>query len=203
MAHGMVYGWLKLDELKQLIAIERLHHLENNKTRCAESLGISRPTLNEILDAFEKRTAEDKQRITDNNERMKVILNQESKSWGHDVNTGMSVPLPPAPLPKIEMFKPKPVSDDPLSQAAEKINNQPRIENTFNPTPKPSPIIAPANPLLDEAAKEKARFEKLDKTPYSVVHKTAAREELEKAELNKPKVLKPKAKKEKAGRKVS
>ena len=168
MAQGMVYGWLKLEELKQLVAVERLAQLENNKTKTAESLGITRTTLDKILADFEKRTAEDKARIKTNNDKMNAILSQESKSWGHDVNTGMSTPLVPGPLPKIELIKPRPTSDDPLSKAADEINNTPRIANTFQPVVKPSPVIPTNSPLMTEAQKEHERFAKLDKRPYSV-----------------------------------
>ena len=164
---GMVYGWLKMDELRELVAVERLAQLENNKTKTAESLGITRTTLDKILADFEKRTAEDKSRIKTNNDKMNAILSQESKSWGHDVNTGMSTPLAPGPLPKIELFKPRPTSDDPLSKAAEAINNTPRIVNTFQPVAKPSPVIPVYSPLMTEAQREKERFDKLDKRPYS------------------------------------
>ena len=60
---GMVYGWLKMDELRELVAVERLAQLEHNKTKTAESLGITRTTLDKILADFDKRTAEDKARM--------------------------------------------------------------------------------------------------------------------------------------------
>ena len=164
---GMVYGWLKLEELKQLVAVERLAQLEHNKTKTAESLGITRTTLDKILADFDKRTAEDQNRIKVNNDKMRAITNQNANTFGHDANTGMSTPLPPGPLPKIELFKPRPPSDDPLSRAANEINNTPRIANTFQPTAKPSPVIPENTPLMTEAQREKERFAKMDKRPYS------------------------------------
>lgn len=213
MGQGMVYGWLKMEELKQLVAVERLAQLEHNKTKCAESLGVTRTTLDSILKGFEKRSAEDKARIKTNNEKMKVILNQESNTFGHDTNTGMSTPLAPRPLPKIELIIPKETGEDPLSKAANAINNEPRTGNAFKPTVKPLPAPKETTPLMTEAQKEHARFAKLDKTPYSKTHDLEAREIREKAEMNKTtkpskkvtkkSIKKATAKREKAGRKAS
>ena len=183
MGQGQQFGWLKMDELKQLAAVERLANLEGNKLKTAESLGITRVTLDAILHAFEKRTEAEQARIKLNADKVREIMNQNKDAFEHDAKTGFSNPKAPAPLPKIELFKPRSMGEDPLNKAAEAINNTPRPVSTFKPVITPSPVIPVPKPLADEAKREKEHFDKLDKTPYSVVHNQEGREQRERADL--------------------
>lgn len=194
---AQVYGWLTMDELKQAAAMERLAALENNKSRTADSLKISRQTLDSIIEAFEKRTAEDKERIRLNNEKLRAITNQESRSFEMDPNTGMSVPVAPAPLKPIELFKARNIDADPLSAAAHEMAGTAKAPNKFMPSTTPSPIIKEKTPLETEAEREHARFAKLDKTPYATAPKHPAKTARTETKTESPKTVK--AKKQKVG----
>lgn len=188
-----VYGWLTLDELKQAAAMERLAALEGNQTKTAESLKISRTTLASIISEFEKRSSEDKERIQLNNEKLRQMTNQDSKTFVVDINTGMSVPLAPAPLKPVQLFKAPEPEKDPLSQAAVTLANASRAPNNFNPITKATTPIKLKTQLETEAEKEHARFAKLDKTPFSTKQAAETKANEEKAKVEK------KPKKAKAG----
>lgn len=192
------FGWLKMEELKQIAAVERLKALEKSKIKTAESLGITRTTLDSLLAAFDKRSAEDQSRIAENNKKLQEIMNQDRSAFEYDTKTGHSSPKPPRPLPKIDLIMPLERGSDPLSTAANQINNEPRIQPAFKPVVQPSPRIPVPAPLADEAQREHERFAKLDKTLYSEKFPIGAREQAERAQNSKPKTSKPASKKTKA-----
>jgi len=200
------YGWFTLEEVKQAVAMDRLSKLDGNLTKTSESLGITRPTLNSIIEAYEKRSAEDKERIKVNVALVQKVESQHMQAFEPDPATGFSRPKAPEPLPDMKLFMPK---DEKLNTAIEKAiaesENSVDRKNLFKPSVQASPVIKPVDPMVDKAKAEQERFAKMDKTPYSEKYKMADREKRERAELGLSpieqarEIQKQKAKKTKVG----
>ena len=180
------FGYLTLEEIKQAVALDRLKKFENNITQTAKSLKVTRPTLHKILKDYDKRTDEEKKRIEANMTIDQRNMSQERGAFEADPVTGMSIPKAPAPLPKIPLIMPKELVQ-PTGAIDVTADQQPRPANAFKPVVKPSPIIPEPNSIETEAKREHDRFEKLDKTPYSLKHKMEARAILEKGKTPKAK----------------
>lgn len=201
MAQVLEFGFLTLEEIKYVVALDRLKKFDNNITQTAKSLNITRPTLHKIMADYEKVTEDQKKRIEANRLVESGILSQERGAFENDPATGMSVPKAPAPLPKIDLVMPVEPKEDGLVRTLSEANNRPKDPNLFRPVVKPSPVIKPEDPMAAESKRERERFAKLDKTPYSKKHKMEDRANRELAEIaNAGKTTKAKKgkKKEKA-----
>ena len=162
------FGFLTLDDIKQAVALDRLRTFENNITQAAKSLDITRPTLHKIMADFEKKDADTKKRIQSNQNLLSSIFQQDRSSWKFDDNSGMSVPVPPPPIPPVKLLKQPPMPDI-VSEAGEKANAEIKqgttlIRNPQMPTIRKGVQVG----LASEATREKERFAKLDLTPMSV-----------------------------------
>ncbi len=200
------YGWMTLEDLRQVVSVERLAKLDNNLTRTAESLGITRPTLNAILEAYEKRTFEEKERIKANIAKLNWVEQQNKDAFEYDHATGMSTPKAPRPIPPVVLVMPKTSAvETDIEKAMNAAENAVARTKMFIPVPQVAPVVKPVDPMMSDAQKEHERFAKLDKTPYSEKFNMAAREQREKdslkgAVVNKAvPIQKTKVKKSKAG----
>lgn len=178
------YGWLTLEEIKQAAVIDRLGKLNNNQTKTAESLGITRPTLAKIIEEYGERTEKEQIRIKSNQAELSRQEKMNADAFQFDPSTGMSLPKSPAPIPPVTLFKPRPTLDQSaIEEAMSNAEGSVDRKNLFVTKVEPSPVIKLPDPVLTAAQIEHERFAKLDKTPYSVKHKTQERENRERQEL--------------------
>ena len=164
---GQDFGWITLEEAKQAVILDRLQKFENNKSKTAESLDISRDTLAKALASFEKKDAETQARIRANQAILDKKGSQDKDAWSHDPVTGFSVPVAPPPIPPVKLFQ-RPAEPDILTEAATKVNDSIRAGAKLfrnHVAPGLDPTKAPVEKT--EGEKEKERFSKLDLTPLS------------------------------------
>lgn len=168
---SQLFGFLKLDEVKQAVVLDRLKSMEGNKSATAKSLGIHRGTLDKLLIDFEKKDVKDKEVITKNQSIIEAIRNQDKNAFAFDPNTGHSVPMAPPPLqvPESALMKVRPVEGEPVAAAAEAANDAIRQKTKFITQPKIAP--PPAAKKDKTVLTEQQRFDKLKIKPMREVPK--------------------------------
>ena len=200
------FGFLTLDTLKHAIIKDRLKSFNGNQTKTAQSLGISRVTLDKAIEDYEKKDAAEKATIEANQARLSLIYKQTRGSgWEFDPNTGDSFPVKTEGIPPVKLFK-RPDETEPLATEATRVNDQIRQGTQLLRDPKAPPDRS-GNSVVNiqtEATKEHERFKGLDLTPLSVRKGLDHRgQDTQAKPQEKPKAEKPKGKREKAGRKAS
>lgn len=188
---GQDYGFLSLDQVKQAVVLDRMKKLDNNQTHAASSLGITRNTLAKLLAQFAKNDEATQKRINDNVALLSK-MNNRIDEFDLDNATGMSVPRPAAPLKIPVLLKARPEEGGAIAKVVTAEEAKIKKNTVLLGNLKPSPAVEVNDPLLTEAQQEHARFDKLDKTLYSVKNPIG--------EKDKPKAKgkKKKAKKAKA-----
>lgn len=194
------FGYLTMEQIKFAVVLDRLKKFENNQTHAANSLKITRTTLIKALADFEKKDAKTKEIIKANQDLLQRGGLQDRDAFQHDVDSGMSVPVPLKPVPGAGtvLLTAKPAEGSPVVDAAMEANNVMKPPVRLISRLKLAGGDKSKSPLglETESEREHKRFSKLDKTPISSTlnlnHKFVD------AEAKKAKKKKKKAKKARA-----